>query len=412
MKRIFTVAAFSLGLTLQAAAQVQPAATGPGLPIPAGNLDYSIRFAHTMEFSENQGNWQSSALSGDVNYSNGNQRHPFSLGYGGGYSWSISGPSYGSGLFQHLLISQGLSGHRWSANITDNVSYSPQAPTFGFSGIPGIGEPIAGQDPIPAAYDQSILTLKTNVVNNTATGAVTRNLSSSAILNLGGNYSILRFPDGNGFDTDTKAANGGLQWRMDARNSLTSDYQYSQFTYGNSDFSFQSQSGLFGFMRQWTRRITSNVSVGPAWTSSSRSSTVPTSTIVGSNALVAYRSEFSSVSLAYSRGVNGGAGYLIGAQVDTASANYSRTFDKQLTVGVLGSYSRTAGLINNGITTGKYGGVQATRRLGKYLTVFANYSALAQSSSSPLPSNTLGQLVQIVGFGFGYSPRPVSLRTR
>jgi hypothetical protein len=80
-----------------------------------------------------------------------------------------------------------------------------------------------------------------------------------------------------------------------------------------------------------------------------------------------------------------------------------------MTFGLEGSYNRTSGLMNNGVTNAKYGGAEATRRLGRYFTVFANYTAIDQSSSSPLPTNVLTHLWQVIGFGVGYSPRKTRL---
>ena len=409
MKEILQLVILFLAVCTTTAAQVEPAATGPSVPIPAGKLNYSINYAQTAEFGGGLGDWQMSTLSGLLDYSNVSDRLPFSLDFGGGYNWTIVGPSYGTGFFEHLVVSQGMVWRKWTASVDDNVSYTPEAPTFGFTGIPGIGEPITGPNSSPPTSNQSILTLNTHVVDNTVNGNISHNLNHALIFNLGGSYDLFRFPDGNGLATNTAVANGGLRWRLDARNSLLGNYQFSQFTYPDLNFSFQTQSGLFGFERIWSRKITSNVSMGPEWTSSSNSMAVPSSVGMAANATVTYQFGHSSASLNYVRGVNGGAGYLLGAQTDTATAEYSRDFGRDLTIGVTGSYMRTAGLAGNGITTGKYGGAQATRRLGRYLTVFSSYSAIAQSSSAALPGNTLGQLIQVVGFGFGYSPRPTRL---
>jgi hypothetical protein len=63
-----------------------------------------------------------------------------------------------------------------------------------------------------------------------------------------------------------------------------------------------------------------------------------------------------------------------------------------------------------GVTNGVYGGAAATRRLGRYITIFANYTATEQSSSSALPTNAISGLSQVIGFGIGYSPREMHLR--
>jgi hypothetical protein len=139
---------------------------------------------------------------------------------------------------------------------------------------------------------------------------------------------------------------------------------------------------------------------------------VPSTHGVAVNSVLTYQKGFNTFSSSYSRGVNGGSGYLVGSQTDSATANYSRRYGQAVSLGFNVSYMRTAGLVNNGITTAKYGGAEATRRLGRYLSVFANYTLIDQSSSSTLPGNTLGQTVQILGFGIGYSPRQKELPTQ
>jgi hypothetical protein len=49
--------------------------------------------------------------------------------------------------------------------------------------------------------------------------------------------------------------------------------------------------------------------------------------------------------------------------------------------------------------------MEGTWRIGRDLIVFANYTGAEQSSTSPLPTNALNQLLQTIGFGIGFSPR-------
>ncbi len=410
MKATLKFAVLLLMPAITAAAQVAPAATGPWVPIPRGTLNYSANYSQTIENGGGLGTWQTSAVSASLAYSNLNERLPFSMNYGGGYNWTISGPSYYTGLFQHLLISQAIVGPSWSVSVSDDASYTPEAPTFGFIGIPGVGGSITGQNPPPSVPDQSILTLNTKVLDNAASGGVTRNLTAATALNLGGTYNILRFPDNNGISCNDAAANGGLSWRLDARNSIFGNYVFSQFEYPDFDFSFQTHSGFLGFERAWTRKITTSVSAGPQWTVSSTGTDVPSSLGVAANATLTYQFGYTTAGLNYARGVNSGAGYLIGAETDSISASYSRQFGQNLNVGLSGSYMRTAALGSYGATAAKYGQAEVTRRLGNYWSVFGNYSVIVQSSSAALPGNVLGQLIRVAGFGISFSPRQINLR--
>jgi hypothetical protein len=403
MKTTLTFLAFLFTVCAAANAQVVPAGTAG-----AATLNYSLRYSQTAEFGSSLGDWQTSNASAEVDYANGKGRLPFSLNYGGGYTWTLAGPTYMTGLFQRLLLSQGIDWRRWKITVSDDVSYTPQAPTTGFSGIPGIGEPIGGAGPNPPS-DQSILTLKTHVVNNNANGNVEHDLNYATTLSAGVSSELRRYPDGNGLDINQLMANAELTRRLNVRNALTGTYMFSQYSYPDSGFSFQVNSGLFGFKRLWNAKINSEIAAGPEWKSSSNSAVVPSSTTVAANASVMYQYRFVTARLTYIRAANNGGGYLFGAESDSVSANYTREFGRKLTIGLTGDYRRTSGLIHNGVTNAKFGSAQATRLFGRHFTAFANYTAIDQSSSSALPANTLSTLQQVIGFGVTYSPRKTHL---
>jgi len=387
-----------------AVAQVAPAATGPrGLPFTK-SVQYTFRYAQTQEFGSAEPDWTTSTFSGSADYSSGSERHPFALNYAGGYTWTLTGPDYATGLFQHLLLSQSIIRRKWNISVSDDASYRPQAPITGFSGIPGIGEPIGSEPPPSSPSDQSILTLNTHVVDNIVHGQFERNLNHALLLNAGGSSEVLRYPDGNGLSTDTQMANAGVTWRLNALNSLSATYMYSQFGYPDDNFSFRSNSMLFGMARQWNRRISTTISAGPQWTGSA-GAIVPASLGVEASALASYSTRSGSVALSYDRATSGGSGYLFGDESDNASAHITRNLGRNLTVGSEVSYTRVAGLQNNGVTTSMIAGGEVSRRFGSAVSVFANYTATKQSTSSTLPGNTLNGLLQTVGFGISYSPR-------
>ena len=159
-------------------------------------------------------------------------------------------------------------------------------------------------------------------------------------------------------------------------------------------------------MTPFVRNLTSTVSAGPQWTTGSDAAVVPSSLGFALNAALNYQFAYSSAGINYTRGVNNGAGYLIGGETDMLSADYSRQLGTQTTVGITGGYMRTSGLVGYGTTNAEYGGVQVTRRLNGHLEVFGNYSAFNQSTSSSLPGNALTQIYQVAGAGIEYSPRP------
>jgi hypothetical protein len=405
MKTTLTLLAFLFTFAAGARAQVSPQATAG-----AAVLHYSAQYAQVADlYGGSLGNSMNSVLSGNLEYANGFKRLPFSVTFGGGYSWNIAGTSYGNGLFENLLVSQGIVGHKWNIEVSDEISYFKEAPITGFSGVPGTGEPISGPNPAPPS-SQTIFTLNTRTVSNMANGEFEHSLNHATSLNVGGGSELLRYPDGNGLDSNALTANAGLTRRLNARNSVSGQYSFTDFSYpgGNQSqpiSSFVTSAAFFGFQRVWNRQISTSFSVGPEWTSSSNSAEIPSSTSIAGNATATDQFRFGSANLNYSRGISGGGGYLVGSEVDTISAGFARDFERKLTVNLTGGYMRTSALANGGNIDGKYGAAMGTLRLSRYFTAFASYTSTDQSTGSSLPGNALSGLWQVVSFGVGYSPR-------
>jgi hypothetical protein len=393
--------------------QVAPAATGPGTLPLSGTLHYSVRYSQMAAFRGSEGDQQSGTVSGDATYANISTRYPFTLAYGGGYDFSIAGAAYGNGLFQHLTLSQGIVGRRWSATLSDNVSLTPQSPDGGFSGVAGTGD-LTGSSGTGTSPSSTVLTVNTRMLNNSTTGNFQRRINYALSFNAGGSYQILRYLDGNGIDTTTEMGDAGLSWRLDARNSLTSQYSYSHYTDPGIGLTFESNTATVGFQRKWTRHLSSIASAGPQWTNTSDSAVVPSSTRLSVSASANYQFRTSNAGLSYTRGSAGSTGVTPGGQTESLSANYSysRKIGRDVNLGLVATYMHmtTADQLIDLTTDSGTVSAQATRRLGRYANIFASYSAMDQSSNNALPSNALNQLNQTISFGIGYSPRETHLR--
>jgi hypothetical protein len=418
MKTTFTFLALLFAVCAAAGAQVVPEATGPGLPV-SGTLHFDMRYSETAAFGGYLDGQQRSYLSGDAGYANTSERLPFTMQYGGGYGWTIAGPSEAGNLYQHLSLTQGIVGRSWNLTASDNVNYAFETPTTGFSGVAGSGEPIGGSGQTTPT-DQAVLALNARTVDNFTTIEAGHRINFATSLNLGGSAGQLHFIDGNGLNTDVLTADAGITRRLNARSSLGGQYAFSRYNFSGgipnssdvtSQLSFmQLNTAQLTFNRRWNRQISTTASAGPQWISASDSTVLPSSTNAAVTASVSDSFRVGTASLNYNHGVMGGSGYVRGAENDIASANFSRKLGRSATVGLTGSYMRTADLSGSGVTNGKYAGAQAGRRLGRDFNVYANYTAMDQSSSSTLSAGVLRGLTQIIGFGIGYSPRGIHLK--
>jgi hypothetical protein len=403
------VLAVLFALSTVADAQVAPAATTSGPPPANGRLYYAFRYAQSAEFGGNLGSWQTSTLSGSASYAGTSERAPFAVDYAGGYVWTITGPTFGSGLFQRMHLTQGAVWRKWVVTVYDDVSYTPQAPFTGFSGIPGIGEPIGTPNPTPPS-SQSILNLNTHVLQNLASGSIENKLTASTALTGSGAYDLLRYPNNDGLDTNTYNANGQLTHRLDGRDSIVGTYEYFRYTYPGFTVNFQTQAGLIGFRRLLSRKLSVAANAGPMWIGSSNQAVLPSKLTYTANGEVNYTSKPTLIDIGYRHGTNGGAGYLVGATVDSLIGNVTRTIGTNVMIGLTGGYDHTAGMINNGATNTVIGGSQAIWQISRNIIAFVNYTGASQTTTSVLPSNAVNQVLQTVSFGVGFSPRITHLK--
>lgn len=414
-----------------ACAQALPASTmspsvGPSLPSVDGAFHYALRASEMSEFgNEGFGTGNSASFSGDAAYNSTSTAHPFAMIYAGGL---LLGNQYGGHVttFQNLALSQGLVTGRWHLGVSDSVSYLPQTPTLGLSGIPGVGDLGTQSGDGPSSGPAGgVLTNNSTTVSNALSGSVERELSLRTSISGSGVWSMLRFPKGDGLENTMFSGDLGLNHRLDARDTISGTAIYSTFSYGGGiDLSMQTRGINAGFERILSSTLKMSVSAGPTWLSSSNSALIPSRVTVSANANLGYTHGFTMMSLGYSRGVNGGSGVQAGAISDNISASISRTYGRDWSASVSGNYTHSSGLVQNSALTGSltssfaylsgttnltYGGVQVSRRWTDSLSAFATYNIQHQSIDDTLTSqHAFSGLTQTLGVGISFSPHSTS----
>ena len=267
----------ALGAITQAQAPPTPDTSsspsfGFSLPSVEGTMTYSLSGSQSFYTGYNgSGVNRTTALSGSLGYLSSSPDKPFSLVYSGGYLYS-SVPGYpGSSTFQNLAASQVVTTKNWNFVIDDAVSYMPEAPTTGLSGIPGVGD--IGVTPVQIGDQptQSILTNYATRVGNGLNGGATRKINASLSINGSASWQILRFTGDEGIDSDTETGSVGPTYRIDARSSASANavYTYTKDTYAGADYPFTSEGVTFQYQRQLTRFLSMTVAGGPQRTAGS-----------------------------------------------------------------------------------------------------------------------------------------------
>ncbi len=406
MKASMALIGAVLGLSGMARGQAAPAASvsgpvfnpGPTLPAIDGTFQYALNASEGVQsgYFGGSGVTYSTNLSANLEYISPSQVHPFSMLYGGGVQLS-SYSAANTQVYQNLTISQGWVGHGWALGASDSVSYLPQSPTTGLSGVPGVGDLGLQPAPDPNVPAQLVLTNYGKRVSNSVNGSIERQLNGRTSLSGSASYGILRFIDtgtnaaDNGLDSDQVSGSASLNRRLSPRSSASVSAYYSSFSYSGNLTSFNSKGINLSFTRQMSKTVSISVSAGPQLVSgfnaytiggSTVSYPIPSSVNLAANASVNYSHGMLSAFIAYSRGVNGGSGVQTGALSDNVTAGVQRSIRRDWSLGLTGTYSRTSGLALAGITNTAYGGGQISRRFASAFSLSS--SATRQFTNRPL----------------------------
>jgi hypothetical protein len=412
---------------------VAPPASGPSQSWIDGTIHYALTASELVQVGYyGSGNvTEGTNFSGNVGYVSKSQNLPFSLLFAGGVVFGNQ-PGQSVQTYQNVAVSQGLVKGRWILGVSDSLSYLPQSPTTGLSGISGVGDlgsqPIEGPAQGPAG---GILTYSGNRISNSLGGNIERRLTGATSVSGSANWSVLHFLDNNnGLDTTQTSGQVALNHRIDARDSVSLSAVYSVFDTGANTFfnlpnniHFQTKGLNLQYTRLWTRSLSMDASAGPQWVSSSAAALIPSKLNLAANIGFTYTRKLTIMGIRYSRGVNGGSGVQTGALADSISASVGRPLGRQWMAALSANYVRTTGLLatipssngtiataTNGATQTFFAGAQLTRALGKYWSCFLSYGAQHQSVNSAfVGQNAFNGFSQTFGIGITYAPKSTRL---
>lgn len=390
---------------------------GPSLPVIDGNFQYSVTASELIQRG-GIGNYSEPSLSGNLEYLSKSAVRPFSIFYTGGILYSTY-KGLGVQTFQNLTVSQGLVAGPWNLGVSDSVSYLPQTPTTGLSGIPGQGNQGVLPPPNPTVPVQSILTTNARRLSNSISGNIERRLNGRTSLTGDADYGILRFVDGNGVDSTQIGSQVAINRKLNARSGISLNGQYSVYSFSGGT-TFTTRGLNLDYSRILSKSLTMQVSAGPQWISSfsgkalgtgtNQQVSVPSRLNAAANASVSYTHRFTQAGLSYSRGVNSGSGVQTGGIADSVSGSLNQSFGRDWSAGVSATFTNTGGVATVGTTRSVYGGAQVSRRISRSFSSYASFTAQHQNLNSALTNPyLLNGTTQTYAIGITYSPGAVRL---
>lgn len=390
----------------------------PGAKFSA--LRYTIRANQTFETGavpNGTGTPVTSGVSGTLAYNSNSARNQFGTTYSGGGGWTNQ-TATSDVNFHNFELGDTLTLRRFTLTGLNVVSYLPQSPIGGSSGIPGMGDLSGtlgfGMLAPTIAPNQTILTQNSQRISNATAGSVMLNLTGRTSVTALGSYGILRFLDTGGYDMNQGMAGMSVNHRFSARDTVGVNYLFASFAYNDTSIKLNTHEAFLMYERLWSRRWRSDFKVGPQWVESTGTPSSQTHTYVAGSASITYDlTAVTSADLRYIRGVSGGSGVLTGSKVDTVELAAMHSFGRSWTASLIGSYSRNADLFLDQLFTTKSAGAQLTRKLGRDFSCYFSYTAVDQTSSGAqfgAPVNVLQGLYHVFGFGVEFTSRPVRIR--
>jgi hypothetical protein len=402
------------------AAEATPISTGFVLPRTSGTLNYSVGVSQSLNWGYygNSGVAASTSLTGNLAYLSNSKQNPFSIVLTAGHGWSESDQPANN--FAGLSLSQVANFGRWNFVLGDSFSYLPGTPTYGLSGVPGVGDLGIGPVQVGGNTGQGVYSNYGTRATNSSAVSIQRRLTGKTSINGTATYGIMRFLGNTngagaaGLDNDSISGGGGINHQIDTRNSVGGNYNYSTYEYpGNTQgvpapgFSGQTVSAFYS--HQFTRKLSMSISAGPQWSLVDYAgSKQQLSTFI--SASVGYSGRFSHGSAAFVRDTNSGFGVIGGALSTSAIASADHTFARVWNCAFSLGYTQTQSLPAPSVVPYTFHttfvGIQTSRALIRSLSAYASY-ALQNQTQQGSPGTTVNAfdgLSNVVGFGLTYAP--------
>jgi hypothetical protein len=332
--------------------------------------------------------------------------------------------SYLSSAIQDMDFSYTYKWQRWSLLMGDQVSYLSESP-FGFGGVGGLaflngsfqfGPYLNGT----LAPNQTIPTIVTPRVSNTAVSQIEYELSPRSSWTASGSYGMLNFL-GAGFINSTEGAlQTSYNYAVSQESSIAAIYRFDHFRFSYLPQQIDGHVVQLGYARYITGRLSLQLAAGPDL-EMFRGQLIGTANRLSwaLNSGLNYKLERTNLQLSYNRLMTGGSGVLVGAQTSQVEA----TAERKLTARWQGSasvgYASNQGLVETSANLGKqhydswYGAIRFSYQLRPGTDFFLGYGARLQATSGTacgIPNCGTSGIDHEISAGFNFGLKPLLFR--
>jgi hypothetical protein len=258
--------------------------------------------------------------------------------------------------------------------------------------------------------EQSILTLQSGRIGETALGEVDRQLDSRNMATAVGYYGLLHFFSSGLIDETQEGFLAGYDREISARDRIGLVYGLSRMNFSGADTVLnENRAGLL-FGRQITGRLAMELGAGPLYVSSNGTSADFTDLDWQGQASVNLHLHSTEIRAGAMRMLTAGSGVLYGALTSSIEGSLGRTMRR-------GNATLSFGVARNeGISTQERYDTQflsatVNHNLGRWVGAFLSYNVQHQTSANcPATSCAITGVQQVFGVGVKWTTRPIGMR--
>ncbi len=312
----------------------------------------------------------------------------------------------------------------WNLLFVDQAVYSDGA-LFGDSGMEGLGSMVTQLSQWSGGFgiqlgstglqsgltpEQSILTLQSGRISDTAVAEVDRQLGSRSMATAVGYYGLLHFFSSGLIDETNQGFLAGYDREISSRDRIGVVSGLSRLSFSGEDTVLNENHAGLLYGRQITGRLAMGFGAGPLYVSSSGSSADYSDLNWQGEASINLHLHSIDLQAGAMRMVTAGSGVLYGALTNTVEGGAARTMRT-------GNAAFSFGVAQNqAILTGERYNTQfvsgtVTYKLGRWVGAFLNYNLQHQTAANCGPTScAVTGMQQILGVGVSWTTRPIGMR--
>lgn len=312
----------------------------------------------------------------------------------------------------------------WNFLIDDEAEYS-QGSLFSGNGMEGLGSVVtqlsqwSGLSDVQLGStvlqegltpDQSILTMRSGRISNTALAEVDRRIGNRGVATAAGYYGLLHFYSDGLIDSSQKGFVTGYNRAVSSRDQFGVEYGFARLGFSGTDTSLTTHYAALRYGRKLSGRLAMEAGAGPQYIASTADSANYTDLNWQGTASVDLHLRTLDLQVGALRMLTVGSGVLYGARTNSVQGNMTWRMNRNYSPSINFGVARNQGILSGDHYYSQFLGAALTRNLNRRVGAFLSYYLQRQTAAGCIGSScAVTGVQQVIGAGIGWTFGPVGV---